>query len=45
MPDAPGLELIRGQIEAEHPGRLMEVLVQNGSPVEYGEPLFRLEPV
>jgi len=36
---------LMNEIEAEHPGRLMEVLVQNGSPVEYGEPLFRLEPV
>ena len=36
---------LMNEIEAEQPGRLMEVLVQNGSPVEYGEPLFRLEPV
>ena len=36
---------LMNEIEAEQPGRLMEVLVQNGSPVEYGESLFRLEPV
>jgi len=36
---------LMNEIESEQPGRLMEVLVQNGSPVEYGEPLFRLEPV
>jgi len=36
---------LMNEIEAEQPGRLTEVLVQNGSPVEYGEPLFRLEPV
>jgi acetyl-CoA carboxylase biotin carboxyl carrier protein len=36
---------LMNEIEAEQPGRLIEVLVQNGSPVEYGEPLFRLEPV
>ena len=36
---------LMNEIEAENPGRLIEVLVQNGSPVEYGEPLFRLEPV
>ena len=36
---------LMNEIEAEHPGRLVEVLVQNGSPVEYGEPLFRFEPV
>jgi acetyl-CoA carboxylase biotin carboxyl carrier protein len=35
---------LMNEIEAEQPGRLIEVLVQNGSPVEYGEPLFRLEP-
>jgi acetyl-CoA carboxylase biotin carboxyl carrier protein len=36
---------LMNEIEAEQPGRLTEVLVQNGSPVEYGESLFRLEPV
>ena len=35
---------LMNEIEAEVPGRIVEVLVQNGSPVEYGEPLFRLEP-
>ncbi len=35
---------LMNEIEAEQPGRLVDVLVQNGSPVEYGEPLFRLEP-
>jgi acetyl-CoA carboxylase biotin carboxyl carrier protein len=35
---------LMNEIEAEQPGRLVEVLVQNGSPVEYGEPLFRFEP-
>ncbi|HYV65465.1 MAG TPA: acetyl-CoA carboxylase biotin carboxyl carrier protein [Myxococcales bacterium] len=36
---------LMNEIEAEQPGRLVEVLIQNGSPVEYGEPLFRFEPV
>ena len=36
---------LMNEIEAEQPGRLIEAFVQNGSPVEYGEPLFRLEPV
>ncbi len=36
---------LMNEIEAEQPGRLVEVLVQNGSPVEYGESLFRFEPV
>jgi acetyl-CoA carboxylase biotin carboxyl carrier protein len=36
---------LMNEIEAEQAGRLLEVLIQNGSPVEYGEPLFRFEPV
>ena len=36
---------LMNEIEADQPGRLVEVLVQNGSPVEYGEALFRFEPV
>jgi acetyl-CoA carboxylase biotin carboxyl carrier protein len=36
---------LMNEIEAERPGRLVDVLIQNGSPVEYGEPLFRFEPV
>jgi acetyl-CoA carboxylase biotin carboxyl carrier protein len=36
---------LMNEIEAEQPGRLVEALIQNGSPVEYGEPLFRFEPV
>jgi acetyl-CoA carboxylase biotin carboxyl carrier protein len=35
---------LMNEIEAEQPGRLVEVLAQNGSPVEYGEVLFRFEP-
>ena len=35
---------LMNEIEAELPGRLLEVLIQNGSPVEYGEALFRFEP-
>jgi acetyl-CoA carboxylase biotin carboxyl carrier protein len=35
---------LMNEIEAEQPGRLVEVLAQNGSPVEYGEALFRFEP-
>ena len=36
---------LMNEIEAEQPGRLVEVLIPNGSPVEYGEALFRFEPV
>ena len=35
---------LMNEIEAEKPGKIVECLVQNGSPVEYGEALFRLEP-
>lgn len=31
-------------IQAEKSGRIVEILVENGSPVEFGQPLFRLEP-
>ena len=36
---------LMNEIEADQPGRLVEMLVQNGTPVEYGEALFRFEPV
>ena len=32
------------QIPAEKSGRIVEILVENGDPVEYGQPLFRIEP-
>lgn len=32
-------------VEADHPGRVAAVLVQDGEPVEYGEPIIALEPV
>jgi acetyl-CoA carboxylase biotin carboxyl carrier protein len=35
---------LMNEIEAEQSGKLVEALVQNGSPVEYGEALFRFEP-
>jgi len=35
---------LMNEIEAERPGRLVDALIQNGSPVEYGEALFRFEP-
>lgn len=31
------------QIPAEKSGRIVEVLVENGDAVEYGQPLFRIE--
>lgn len=32
------------QIPAEKSGRIVEVLVENGDAVEFGQPLFRIEP-
>lgn len=35
---------LMNEIEAEVSGQVMEVLVENGSPVEYGQPLMRINP-
>ncbi|HEX4386956.1 MAG TPA: acetyl-CoA carboxylase biotin carboxyl carrier protein [Myxococcales bacterium] len=35
---------LMNEIEADQSGKLVEALIQNGSPVEYGEALFRFEP-
>jgi acetyl-CoA carboxylase biotin carboxyl carrier protein len=35
---------LMNEIEAEVPGRVVAVLVENGQPVEYGQALFLLEP-
>ena len=31
---------LMNEIEAEFPGKVLQVLVENGQPVEFGEPLF-----
>ena len=31
------------QIESEFAGRVVSILVENGSPVEFGQPLFVIE--
>jgi acetyl-CoA carboxylase biotin carboxyl carrier protein len=36
---------LMNEIESEMAGKVTEILVQNGTPVEFGQPLFRLEPV
>ncbi len=36
---------LMNEIESERAGRLVEILAQNGQAVEFGEPLFRFEPV
>jgi acetyl-CoA carboxylase biotin carboxyl carrier protein len=35
---------IMNEIEAEVAGELVEILVQNGQPVEFGQPLMRVKP-
>lgn len=35
---------LMNEIEAEIPGKIVNVLVENGQPVEFGEPLFVIEP-
>ena len=36
---------LMNEIEAEVDGKIVEVLVENGKAVEYGDRLFRIEPV
>ena len=36
---------LMNEIEAEVKGRIVSVLVENAQPVEYGQPLFLVEPV
>jgi acetyl-CoA carboxylase biotin carboxyl carrier protein len=33
------------EIESEIAGRIVRILVKNGQPVEYGQPLMLVEPV
>lgn len=35
---------LMNEIEAEVSGQIIEVLAQNGEPVEYGQPLMRINP-
>lgn len=36
---------LMNEIESDVDGKILEILPQNGHPVEYGEPLFLLEPL
>ncbi len=36
---------IMNEIESEVDGRIVQILVQNGQPVEYGQPLMVVEPL
>ncbi|HMK48609.1 MAG TPA: acetyl-CoA carboxylase biotin carboxyl carrier protein, partial [Thermodesulfovibrionales bacterium] len=35
---------LMNEIESDVDGIVMKILVENGQPVEYGEPLFLIEP-
>ncbi len=35
---------LMNEIEAEISGTVAEILAENGQPVEFGQPLFRIEP-
>jgi len=35
---------LMNEIESESDGKILEVLVENARPVEYGQPLFRIDP-
>jgi oxaloacetate decarboxylase alpha subunit len=35
---------LMNEIESETAGKIVQILVENGQPVEYGEPLFVIEP-
>lgn len=35
---------LMNEIESENDGRIVEILVENGQPVEYNQPLFLIEP-
>lgn len=35
---------IMNEIEAEFPGKVVAILVKDGQPVQYGQPLFQIEP-
>jgi biotin carboxyl carrier protein len=34
---------LMNEIEAEFSGKVVSILVENGQPVEFGEPLFVIE--
>ncbi len=36
---------LMNEIESESAGKIVQVLAENGQPVEYGQPLFVIEPV
>ena len=35
---------VMNEIKAEQGGEILEILVENGEPVEFGQPLFLIKP-
>ena len=35
---------LMNEIESETSGKILQILIENGQPVEYGQPLFVIEP-
>jgi oxaloacetate decarboxylase alpha subunit len=33
------------EIESESAGKIVQILLESGQPVEYGQPLFVIEPM
>jgi acetyl-CoA carboxylase biotin carboxyl carrier protein len=36
---------LMNEIESETSGKIVQILLENGQPVEYGQPLFAIEPM
>jgi acetyl-CoA carboxylase biotin carboxyl carrier protein len=36
---------LMNELEAELSGEVMEILVENGKPIEFGQPLMRIKPI
>lgn len=36
---------LMNEIESDKDGTIAQILIENGQPVEYGEPLFRIDPL
>lgn len=36
---------LMNEIEAEVSGKIVAIMVENAQPVEYGEPMFHIEPM
>jgi len=36
---------LMNEIESDYPGRIVEILAENAKPVQFGQPLFLIEPI